>query len=123
MLEEDPEVFAAASGFVEAGDWLVQELSGTLVRNSCGAGYKGFWSRERGFPSREFFAALDPRFAALAEKLGGEITPPGRRVGGLTERRPRGSGSRRARPWRRRSSTRTARCLPRPSSSRGGWSW
>ena len=53
VLEEDPDVFAATSAFVEAGDWLVQELSGVLVRNSCGAGYKGFWSRERGFPSRD----------------------------------------------------------------------
>ena len=85
VLEEDPEVFAAAASFVEAGDWLVQELSGVLVRNSCGAGYKGFWSRERGFPSREFLAALDPRFADLSGKLGGEIMPPGRRVGGLTQ--------------------------------------
>ena len=85
VLEEDPDVFAAAASFVEAGDWFVQELSGVLVRNSCGAGYKGFWSRERGFPSREFLAALDPRFVELAGKLGGEITPPGRRVGGLTE--------------------------------------
>ena len=85
VLEEDPEVFGAAASFVEAGDWFVLELSGALVRNSCGAGYKGFWSRERGFPSREFLAALDPRFAELLGKLGGEITPPGRRVGGLTE--------------------------------------
>ena len=85
VLEEDEAVFDAAASFVEAGDWLVQELSGVLVRNSCGAGYKGFWSRERGFPSREFLAALDRRFAGLSEKLGGEITPPGRRVGGLTE--------------------------------------
>jgi len=85
VLEEDPELFAAAASFVEAGDWLVQELSGVLVRNSCGAGYKGFWSRERGFPTREFFAALDARFSDLSGKLGGEITPPGRRVGGLTQ--------------------------------------
>jgi L-ribulokinase len=85
ILEEDPEVYGAASAIVEGGDWIVGQLSGARVRNSCGAGYKGFWSRERGFPSSEFFGALDPRFADLPAKLTGEIVPPGRRVGGLTE--------------------------------------
>ncbi|HKD18445.1 MAG TPA: ribulokinase [Thermoanaerobaculia bacterium] len=84
ILEEDPEVWAAASAIVEGGDWVVGELTGARVRNACGAGYKGFWSRERGFPSAEFFAALDPRFGSLADRLGGEIVPPGRAVGGLT---------------------------------------
>ena len=85
ILDEDPDVYAAAAAIVEGGDWIVGQLCGARVRNSCGAGYKGFWSRERGFPSREFFGALDPRFADLGSKLGGEIVPPGRRVGGLTE--------------------------------------
>ncbi len=85
VLEEDPAVYDAAASIVEGGDWIVGELCGARVRNSCGAGYKGFWSRERGFPSAEFFGALDPRFAGLESKLSGEIVPPGRRVGGLTE--------------------------------------
>ncbi len=85
ILEEDPEVWDAAAAIVEGGDWIVGELCGARVRNSCGAGYKGFWSRERGFPPKEFFSALDPRFAGLESKLTGEIVPPGRRVGGLTE--------------------------------------
>jgi L-ribulokinase len=84
ILEEDPEVWTAAAAIVEGGDWVVGELTGVRVRNACGAGYKGFWSRERGFPSAEFFGALDPRFASLVDKLGGEIFPPGRAVGGLT---------------------------------------
>lgn len=83
-LEEDPAVYAATAAFVEAGDWIVGQLTGVLVRNSCGAGYKGFWSAERGFPSRDFFAALDSRLADLPGKLPGAIIPPGRAVGGLT---------------------------------------
>ena len=85
ILEEDPEVYGAAASIVEGGDWIVGELSGARVRNSCGAGYKGFWSSERGFPSKEFFGELNPRFGDLESKLTGEIVPPGRRVGGLTE--------------------------------------
>jgi L-ribulokinase len=83
MLDEDPEIYDEARGFVEAGDWVVQELTGVLVRNACGAGYKALWSRERGFPSPGFFGALDPRFRDLAVKLPGQIVPPGRLVGGL----------------------------------------
>lgn len=84
ILDEDPDVYGAAASIVEGGDWIVGELSGVRVRNACGAGYKGFWSRERGFPSAEFFGALDPRFRNMGEKLGGDIVPPGRAVGGLT---------------------------------------
>jgi L-ribulokinase len=97
-LEEDPDVYAAAARFVEAGDWLVSALTGRLVRNSCGAGYKGFWSAERGFPPREFFRALDARFEDMAEKLAGDIVPPGRAVGGLTEAAARRLGLRAGTP-------------------------
>ncbi len=84
VLEEDPQVFEAAYGFVEAGDWVGQQLTGTLVRNACAAGYKGFWNRQDGFPSADFYRTLHPSFGALADKLPGEIVPPGRRIGGLT---------------------------------------
>jgi L-ribulokinase len=84
ILEEDPAAYEAAAAIVEGGDWVVHALTGVLSRNSCGAGYKGFWSRERGFPSREFFGALNPRFADFGAKLSGEVVPPGRAVGGLT---------------------------------------
>ena len=84
ILDEDPAVYDAASGFVEAGDWVASQLTGTLVRNACAAGYKGFWNREDGFPSAEFFGALHPALRDLNLKLPGEIVPPGRHIGGLT---------------------------------------
>ena len=84
IVEEDPAVYDAAFGFVEAGDWVASELCGTLVRNACAAGYKGLWSRERGFPCADFFAALHPALRSLPDKLPGEIVPPGRQIGGLT---------------------------------------
>ena len=85
VLEEDPAVFDAAAGFVEAGDWVASQLTGTLVRNACAAGYKGFWNRDDGFPSAEFLTALHPRLGDLRGKLPGDIVPPGRRIGGLTK--------------------------------------
>ncbi len=85
ILDEDAAVYDAACGFVEAGDWVAAQLTGTLVRNACAAGYKGFWNRDDGFPSAEFFAALNPALGALRHKLPGEIVPPGRRIGGVTK--------------------------------------
>ena len=85
ILDEDPAIYDAAAGFVEAGDWLAAQLTGTLVRNACGAGYKGFWSRARGFPSAAFFSALDARLGTFVpDKLPGAIRPPGQPAGGLT---------------------------------------
>lgn len=84
ILEDDPAIFDAAFGFVEAGDWVASQLTGTLVRNACAAGYKGFWNRMDGFPSADFFAALHPGLRDLKDKLPGEIVPAGRRIGGLT---------------------------------------
>ncbi len=83
VLEEDPGVFDAAAAFVEAGDWVVWQLTGTLVRNACAAGYKGFWTRGRGFPSGGFYSALHPRLTGLSEKLAGPVVPPGRCAGTL----------------------------------------
>ena len=84
-LNEAPEVYAAADLFVEAADWLVWQMTGVLRRSACCAGYKGMWSREDGYPSREFLAALDPRLERFVEeKLPGEVVPVGARAGTLT---------------------------------------
>ena len=84
ILDEDPEIYETATGIVEAADWVANQLTGTLIRNACGAGYKGFWSRSHGFPSQAFFEALDPRMRHFVrDKLPGEVLPPGQRVGML----------------------------------------
>jgi L-ribulokinase len=85
VLDEAPAVYAAAERFIEAGDWLVWQLTGEERRSACQAGYKGMWSAEEGYPSPAFLRALDPRLEGLvAEKLAGEIHPIGARAGGLT---------------------------------------
>jgi L-ribulokinase len=85
ILNEAPEVYDAAERIIEAGDWVVRQLSGVETRNACAAGYKALWSKGKGFPAPEFFARLDPRLRHLVdEKLSGMIVPAGKRVGGLT---------------------------------------
>ena len=84
ILEEDPEIYHAMDKFVEAADWIVWQLCGEYVRNACTAGYKGNL-QDGAYPSRDYFAALNPDFAGFAdEKIQHPIGELGSRAGGLT---------------------------------------
>ncbi|MEF3331093.1 ribulokinase [Oceanobacillus oncorhynchi] len=84
--DEAPSIFAETDRFVEAGDWVVSQLTGNLVKNSCAAGYKSIWNKRHGYPGRNFFQELDPALENLAEtKLRGEVYPLGTKAGGLTD--------------------------------------
>jgi L-ribulokinase len=84
LLEEDPELYRRADRWIEAADWIIWQLCGTETRNACTAGYKGVF-QDGGYPTREYLAALDPRFAGFADdKLVHPISPLGARAGGLT---------------------------------------
>lgn len=86
ILDEAPEIYEEADQFVEAADWVVSQMTSNLVRNSCTAGYKAIWHKQEGYPSNEFFKALDPGLENLAEtKLRGEVAPLGTKAGELTE--------------------------------------
>ena len=86
ILDEAPEVYAAADRMLEATDWVVWQLTGVETRNSCTAGYKAMWSKTEGFPPNEFFKLLDPRMENIVdEKMKREITPLGSKAGGLSE--------------------------------------
>ena len=93
ILNEAPEVYAAADRLIEAGDWVVWQLTGVETRNSCAAGYKAMWSKSEGFPPPEFFKALNPGLENIvSEKMLREITPLGARAGGITEQASRWTG-------------------------------
>jgi L-ribulokinase len=86
ILDEAPEVYAAADRLIEGADWVVWQLTGVETRNSCTAGYKAMWSKTEGFPPNAFFKALDPRLENVVdEKMMRDISPLGARAGGLTE--------------------------------------
>ncbi|MBN1992485.1 MAG: ribulokinase [Anaerolineae bacterium] len=85
ILDEAPEVYAAADRLIEGADWVVWQLTGNETRNSCTAGYKAIWSKKEGFPDKEFFKALDPRMENIIdEKMSHDIAPLGGKAGGLT---------------------------------------
>jgi L-ribulokinase len=86
ILDEAPEVYAAADRLIEGADWVVWQLTGVETRNSCTAGYKAMWSKTEGFPPKEFFKALDPRLENIIdEKMRREVSPLGTRAGEITE--------------------------------------
>ncbi|MBR0143393.1 MAG: ribulokinase [Clostridia bacterium] len=82
-LREAPAVYDRAI-FAEGMDYMVRILTGELSRSASSLGYKAFWDPRDGFPSADFFRAVDPRLEAFpAEKLGGRILPPGSYAGSL----------------------------------------
>ena len=86
VLEETPEVFAAADLIVEGGDWVVWQLTGHFARNACAAGYKGLWHKHEGYPSDAYLQALHPGMNGFYTTRGGgqPVVAPGTRVGTLT---------------------------------------
>lgn len=92
LLEEDPEVYRQADRWIEAADWLVWQLCGHENRNRCTAGYKAIYQDGR-FPSRDYLAALDPRFTDFViDKVDFPLSALGDRAGALTERAARWTG-------------------------------
>jgi len=83
-VEEAPDVYKATGRFMEAGDWVVWQLTGHERRSSCLAGYKSMWTKSTGFPSLEFFTALHPLLADLPSRLATSYYAPGERAGELT---------------------------------------
>ncbi|MCL1794620.1 MAG: ribulokinase [Oscillospiraceae bacterium] len=86
VCEEAPEIYSEAAYFIEATDWIIWQLTGVQTRNSCTAGYKAMWHKREGYPSREFFAALDPKLKNVVEdKLNCPVSPIGSKAGGVTK--------------------------------------
>jgi L-ribulokinase len=95
ILDEAPEVYAAADRLIEAADWVVWQLTGVETRNSCTAGYKAIWSKRKGFPEPSYFGALDPKLEnVIDEKMSRDIRPIGDRAGSLTRQAAQWTGLR-----------------------------
>jgi L-ribulokinase len=85
ILDEAPDVYAAADRLLEAADWVVWQLTGEEKRNECTAGYKAIWSKRDGFPPNEFFKALDPGLEHIVDdKMSRTLYPLGAKAGELT---------------------------------------
>lgn len=87
LLEEAPEVCAAADRFIEAGDWLVMLLTGSNSRSACMGGYKAFHHDRDGYPSDDYLAACHPQLPDLVRtRLGQRFDPAGTKAGEINAR-------------------------------------
>lgn len=85
-LNKAPKVFDSSVRFVEAADWLVQQLTGKEVHSSCMAGYKGMWNVKDGYPSAEFLEKIHPKFKnVVGTKVSENILPTGSKAGEINE--------------------------------------
>ncbi|MBN2022880.1 MAG: ribulokinase [Pirellulales bacterium] len=85
-----PKVFAAAYSWVEQADFIPAFITGrldplTLPRGICAAGHKGMYHEDwGGWPRKEFLAKLDPKLAALRDRLAPKAVPADQKAGELT---------------------------------------
>ena len=90
-LKVAPEVFDAAHSWVELADLVPASLAGVtrsedIVRCVCAAGHKAMYSEAwGGLPSKAFLERLDPKLAALRDRLYDRAYPPGRPAGALSK--------------------------------------
>ena len=74
-LKNDPAVFDAAWSWVELSDWIPSVLAGVtdptkIRRGICAAGHKALFCDEwGGLPDKKFLSMLDPKLAALRDRL------------------------------------------------------
>jgi L-ribulokinase len=95
ILNEDPLIYEEADRFIEAADWIVWQLTGRETRNTCTAGYKAIWHKQKGYPDRSFFRKLDPRLENVVDdKLSRHLLPVGSKAGGLTRKMAEKTGLR-----------------------------
>lgn len=74
-LRTDPDVFEAAHSWVELADWIPSVLAGVdtvpaIRRGICAAGHKAMYADAwGGLPDKAFLDLLDPKLAALRDRL------------------------------------------------------
>ncbi len=89
-LRAAPEVFNAAHSWIELSDLVPAALTDTLhpdkfIAGICAAGHKAMYSASwGGYPDKQFLAKLDPKLAALRDRLPKRVLAVDSAVGKLT---------------------------------------
>lgn len=91
LLRADEEIRDKAYSLIEHCDWMPALLTGNqkpelVKRSRCAAGHKGMWAEEwKGYPSPEFFSALDPLLDGFADTLNNTTYTSDTSAGKLTK--------------------------------------
>ncbi|MDU9416949.1 ribulokinase [Staphylococcus lloydii] len=84
VQHQAPEVMAKTANIMEAGDWIVNKLTGKNVRSNCGLGFKAFWQEETGF-HYDLFDQIDNELSDIVRtKVDAPIVNIGETVGTLS---------------------------------------
>ncbi len=90
-LNVAPEVFNAAYSWVELADWIPAVLAGVtdprlVKRGVCAAGHKALYAEDwGGLPDQPFLSKLDPKLAALRDRLYAKAYDATESAGNLVE--------------------------------------
>ncbi len=86
ILNKAPHVYEVTDRFIEAGDWLAFILTGEECHSAALAGYKALWNEQDGYPSNDFFIAVDSRLDGIVgTKLSEKIRSSGEVAGYISE--------------------------------------
>ena len=94
LLREAPSVYSDTYRFIEAADWLSYALTGVETHSAAFAGYKALWSEKEGYPTNEFWKALDKNLDGVIgtkisekvygmDKIAGFVSEDGAKLCGL----------------------------------------
>jgi L-ribulokinase len=84
VMEEDPGLWAATERWIDLGDWLVWQLTGTERRSASQAGCKNHWQPDQGgYPAAAALDAIAPGLASWRDRLA-PPSPLGTLAGPLT---------------------------------------
>ncbi len=84
VLDKAPDIYELADSFCEAGDWITRILTGKRIKGYVCSASKAIYDYYRGYPSKDFFAALDPRLEnVIEEKLNAELVFSGKPAGNV----------------------------------------
>jgi len=88
VFQEDRDIYEIIDCFMEASDYITSLLTGRPVFGASVATAKALWSPDHGYPSPEFFHAVDPQLINFPLKLmdrftGSTCLYPGEKAGTL----------------------------------------
>ncbi|MBQ8551522.1 MAG: ribulokinase [Clostridia bacterium] len=75
---EDESLYNDTAKYIEAGDFIVMKLTGSMSTSSGNAGFKALWNSDSGFPSGELLHTAYPDIKGdLREKIVTNVLPVG----------------------------------------------
>lgn len=93
------EVYDSTYRFIEAGNWITFLLTDIETNAAAFAGYKAFWNEISGFPSNDYFKAVDPVLdGVVGSKIYDKVSLVNESAGVISERGAKLTGLKKGTP-------------------------